>query len=121
MLYRGYDHKQKFNVALKSFPFPTNQMHNDFLCALFLITADNRLWQRAKRSITFNHIDFSKIILTGLGINGYTLCKCAEDLYSGTSYAELTDIGDSEIIDRKIYSVIKSALQMKRDGMRAIK
>ena len=95
-------------------------MNENFLAALFLLTSDNKLWNRAKHAVSVNQIDFKDINVVGIGLNGYALCKTAEDLYRGTANIDLGDLGDPEIIEGKIFSVIQSALEIRRDGVCAL-
>ena len=86
MFYRGSDHKRLYAAVLKDLRKPIYQMTPEFLSALFLLTADNKLWNQSKNAIRMNEIEFTKIHLAGTSADGYTLCKTAQDLYEGTSH-----------------------------------
>ena len=95
---------QKFCTIVKCLNCPVYQLNENFLAALFLLTSDNKLWNRAKHAVSVNQIDFKDINVVGIGLNGYALCKTAEDLYRGTTNVDLGDLGDPEIIEGKIFS-----------------
>lgn len=121
MFYRSTEHKAKFAAMLKNLHKPIYQMTPEFLSALFLLSSDNKLWNRAKYSYTMNRIDFDKINVKGIDPDGYTLCKIAQDLYEDTCHIDFSDLGDSGVINNKIFSLIKSALAIRRDGCCALK
>jgi len=121
MFYRSNEHKRLYALTLKYLHKPIYQMTPEFLSALFLLTSDNKLWNRAKHAVKMNELDFSKFNLTGINTDGYTLCKTAQDLFEGTCHIDFYDLGDSEAINNKIFGLIKSALQIKRDGCCALK
>ena len=121
MFYRGSDHKRLYAAVLKDLRKPIYQMTPEFLSALFLLTADNKLWNRSKNAIRMNEIEFTKIHLAGTNTDGYILCKTAQDLYEGSSHIDFSDLGDSGVINNKIFGLIKSALNIKRDGCCALK
>ncbi|HPE95896.1 MAG TPA: hypothetical protein PLT66_07520, partial [Bacillota bacterium] len=118
--YRGTDHKRLYASALKDLHKPICQMTPEFLSALFLLTSDNKLWNRAKTAVRMNVIDFEKIHLAGISTDGYTLCKSAQDLYEGTCHIDFSDLGNADVINNKVFGLIKSALQIKRDGCCAL-
>ena len=96
-------------------------MTPEFLSALFLLTSDNKLWNRAKHFVRMNTLDFEKIKLAGINTDGYTLCKSAQDLFEGTNHIDFSDLSNSGVINNKIFGLVKSALQIKRDGCCALK
>ena len=128
MNYRGTDHKRLYAAALQDLHKPyanavrvAIKMTPEFLSALFLLTSDNKLWNRAKHSVRMNTLDFETIKLAGINTDGYTLCKSAQDLFEGSSHIDFSDLGDAGLINNKIFGLIKSALQIKRDGCCALK
>ncbi|NMP37196.1 MAG: hypothetical protein GX051_03600 [Clostridiales bacterium] len=121
MFYRSNEHKRLYAMTLKDLHKPIYQMTPEFLSALFLLTSDNKLWNRAKHAVKMNELDFSKFNFIGINTDGYTLCKTAQDLFEGTCHIDFYDLGDSEAINNKIFGLIKSALQIKRDGCCALK
>lgn len=96
-------------------------MTPEFLSAIFLLTSYNKLWNRSKHAVKMNELDFSKINIAGINTDGYTLCKSAQDLYEGTCHIDFSDLGDLDVINNKIFGLIKSALAIKRNGCCALK
>ena len=73
MNYRGQSHKEMFNLAIK------NRKTSSFryLSAVYLLTADKKLWSRSKKAVTANSVDFSKINSAKLEPQSYTLLTAA--------------------------------------------
>lgn len=120
MFYRGEVHRRRFCAAAERLGCPVFQLDEGFLAALFLLTSDHVLWNRAKNAVGVNRIDFRNIKLAGIGLNCYALYKTAEDLYKGTANVDLGDLGNTEIIGSKIFPVIQSALAIRRGGVCAL-
>jgi hypothetical protein len=117
MLYRGDDHKELFEKAIAV----KNIQSAAFLSALYLLTADNRLWSRAKCFINGTAIDFNAIRLGDISVETYALFMAAKDLYSGTKHIIISDLADKEIIGHKIFAVICNAMTFRRYGLIALK
>ena len=71
------------------------------MSALYLLTADLKLWNVARRYMEGNSIHFSKIKLCGIHPDGYTLFCGAKDLYLGTKHLSVGDLSDPELITHK--------------------
>jgi len=121
MFYRGHEHKRIFLETLKELYKPVYQMTPEFLSALFLLTSNNKLWHRVKNAVSMNVVEFEKINIRKINIDGYTLCKLAQDLYEGTSHVDFANVSNPDIVSDKLFNLIKSALQIKRNGCCAFK
>lgn len=121
MNYQSTEHKAKYASILKDIHKPIYQMTPEFLSALFLLSSNNKLWGRSKNAVIMNEIDFTKIHIAGINTDGYTLIKIAQDLFEDTCHIDFNDLGNTEVINNKIFRLIKSALQIKRDGCCALK
>lgn len=96
MSYRNEKHKAVFEEI-------TAKMDkNNFalLSALYLLTADHRLWKIMKHHTQKNEVDFQHVSLKGIHENGYILYCVAKDLYLGTKHLSVSDLSDTERTDR---------------------
>ena len=67
--------------------------------ALYLLTADSRLWAAARPAVSKTGIDFAAIRPKDISTEAYVLYRAAQDIYEGTRY-----IGAAELVDRKLAS-----------------
>jgi hypothetical protein len=117
MIYRGDDHKALFEKAITV----RNIQSAAFLAALYLLTADNRLWSKAKHFVSGTAVDFSTIRIGDGSVEAYALFMAAKDLYSGTKHITISDLADKVIIGHKIFAVICNAMTFRRYGLAALK
>ncbi len=121
MIFRGNEHKVIYTSFIKKINKPIYQISSDFLSALYLLTSYTKLWNKAKLAFESQRIDFTKICLKNTNPDCYVLCKAAQDLYEGTSHINFLDLADSEDISEKIYKLILNAIDIKRNGVCALK
>lgn len=90
------------------------------MAALYLLTADLKLWNAVKRCVVKNDIQFRCVHLHGSTENGYTLYCAAKDLYLGTKNLSICDLADAELIPPKIFGLVCNAMAIRRFGLGAI-
>ena len=71
------------------------------MAALYLLTADLRLWNLSKRHVGKIEINFADIRLKNIHENGYALFCCAKDLCLGTKHLTVADLADTDLIPPK--------------------
>ena len=96
-----------------------NSANYRLISAIYLLTADYKLWKCTRKYIAKNKITFDNISLNGISINGYTLFCCAKDLYCGTKHLTIADITDRNLITQKQFELIHSAMMIRRFGLEA--
>lgn len=111
--FRNEKHRTLFLSSLRRM----NKKDKAAMSALYLLTADNRLWQTAKRYICGNRIPLRKMRLRAVSEDSYTLFCCAKDLLYGTNYLTVSDLGDRELISPRILKVIYNAVAIRRLGI----
>lgn len=94
-----------------------NKRDKATMSALYLLTADYRLWQTAKRYICGNRIPMKKMRLRAVSEESYTLFCCAKDLLYGTDYLTVSDLADAELISPTVYKIIRNAISIRRFGI----
>jgi len=113
MNYRGQDHKAMFTLATKN---KTNSAVR-YLAAIYLLTADKKLWSISKKAVSTNGVDFSKITSAGLNPEAYTLLMTAKDFYTDTGNLSAADLVNKEIVSAKVFAVICTAMSICRYGL----
>jgi len=120
MIFRGKEHKRTFKSNLDYHSKCNENLSNDFLVVIYLLTADNKLWFIVDKHVKPAGINFSNVSLKGINIDGYTLFRAAQDIYTGTTFLAVSDLANKKIVSPKIYDIIQTALLIRRNGMRLI-
>ena len=71
---------------------------NDLLAAVYLLTADRRLWWDAEGYVRNCEIRFDELRHRKSSNNAYVLLCAAKDLYLGTQHFSVTELADSSLI-----------------------
>ena len=117
MHFRSTEHKQIFMTLVRR---KTNPCPNEYLSALYLITADAALWYAAKEKITNTRIPIRDIDLSGVGASGYTFAKIAEDILRGTTNVTIKDLCDKYVISEKNLKLVTEAIHICRGGYQVL-
>lgn len=89
--------------------------------ALYLLTADRELWNRAKHHITADGIHFGGMNINGCSTDEYALFCAAKDLYHCTRHITISDLADPTVINGKLFRLICNAMTIARYGTKALK
>ncbi len=98
-----------------------NKKNYALMAALYLLTADHRLWMAAGGAVSRNAVSFDKIRLQNSTENAYTLYCTAKDLYLGTKNLTIRDLADTQLIPPKLFGIICNAMAVRRFGLGAVK
>ena len=90
-----------------------NRSNYALLAALYLLTADSRLWNQVKDCVQHNQILFDQMKPKNHSTNSYTLFSVAKDL-------SLCDLADTELIPPKVFAIICNSMALYRLGLDAI-
>jgi len=115
--YRNDKHKAVFEEITAKM----DKQNYALLSALYLLTADYRLWKIMKHHVQKNAVDFAGVSLKGIHENGYTLYCVAKDLYLGTKHLSVSDLADTELIRPQIFMLVCNAMAVRRFGMKAVR
>ena len=117
MYFRNIFHKRNFLSRVKK----NNVKHrNEYLAVLYLVTADSSLWKMAKKEIYKDKIHLSKMSICGISTVGYTLLKVALDIQEKSSNISINNLCDKYLIPKDVYQLVLTAVQIGRDGYKAI-
>lgn len=87
-----------------------------YLAVLFLITADDRLWDSAKGNIYLDCFDFNRMNLNGINTDGYALYQTARTILLGKEYIRMNEIADKDLIGEDIFKAIINAILISKYG-----
>lgn len=113
MTYKSQQHKTTFEKAVKK----KDKSNRALIAAMYLLTADSRLWQIMQHHIEQNRIDFDSVKLNVITENAYTLYCAAKDMYFNTDFLSISDIADTSLISPKIFELICTAVKIRRAGL----
>lgn len=116
MDFRNEKHRTAFVEAVAKL----DKKNYALMAALYLLTADHRLWMTAKQALQRNKIRFDRIRLQNSTENGYTLFCAAKDLCLGTKNLTIRDLADTELIPPKLFGIICNAMAIRRFGLGAV-
>lgn len=116
MEFKNERHQAVFTEAVQGM----NRNDKALMSALYLLTADGKLWSASKRHIRKNEIDLKRIVLRNSTEASYTLFCCAKDLAIGTKHLSISDLSDTDLIPPMLFGVICNAMAIRRYGLGAI-
>ena len=117
MQYKNEKHRLDFEEAIRK----KDKKDYAMMAALYLLTADLRLWNLARKHVGKIEINFADIRLKKIHENGYALFCCAKDLCLGTKHLTVADLADTDLIPPKLFELICNAMAIRRFGLGAIK
>jgi len=113
MYYKNKTHQIIFEEQVNGNPC---KCPNEYLAALYLLTADRDLWRAAKYEIERKVIDFSKIRPKEYTTNNYTVFIVAKDIYDGETHITLKGICDRYLVSDKQFDLFVTAIHICRLG-----
>lgn len=113
MYYIGKAHRHRFERAVKKNP---HKCAKEYLAVLYLLSADYDLWLDTLGVMNDKAIKFSAYKHQDLTVEQYALFRAAQDIYTGSMYINLQDLGDRYSISEKIFEAILVALRIARRG-----
>ena len=114
------EHKKRFQEVLKDSNWPLLSSDNGFGAAIYLLSADAFLWDRAKGFITEETIAYNKIRIHGVGLDGYALFCAAKEVCGGSVHLTLSELGDRELISDPLFEVLLNGMLISRYGLTAV-
>lgn len=117
MTYINEKHRARFTLAAKN----VHRENYALLSALYLLTADPRLWSCCKHHINNGCVFFENIKLNNCSERAYTLYCAAKDLTLGTKHLTVSDLSDADLVPPMLFRTICNAMAIRRFGLAAIK
>ena len=117
MPYINEKHRARFELAARN----VHRENYALLSALYLLTADQRLWSCCKHHINNDCVFFENIRLNNCTERAYTLYCAAKDLTLGTKHLTVSDLSDSDLVPPMLFRTICNAMAIRRFGLAAIR
>lgn len=110
-------HRKNFTgyISPKNTDYYSNR--NEFIAAVFLLSADKLLWERSKSAFTSYSVNFGLIDLSGISTEGYALYKAARTVYNGDSDISLSELCDWTLLDDPTALTIFAGVMLRRNGI----
>ena len=109
-------HRQRMRTLQKRMGRHRSRDTPAYFAAMYLLTANGELYQRAANCFFRSGIDFSFATLRGMTPHDYTLFSAARDIYEDHSGVTLADLSNSTVVDTLAFSLISNALLIVRYG-----
>ena len=114
------EHKKRFQEALKDSGWPLLSSDNGFGAAIYLLSADAFLWDRAKGFITEKAIAYNKIRIHGVDLDGYALFCAAKEVCGSSVHLTLSELGDRDLISDTLFEVLLNGILISRHGLETV-
>lgn len=120
MRFKNYHHRKNFTefISPKNSNYYSNR--NEFIAAVFLLSADKLLWERSKSAIASYAVNFDMIDLSGISTEGYAFYKAARTVYDGKSDVSLSELCDWTLIDDPTMLTIFAGVMLHRNGIKML-
>lgn len=116
MIFKNGRHQAAFWTAIER----VGQRDYGLLAALYLMTADSRLRSVVERRTPGGQFLLEPFQIPDCTESTYTLSCAAKDLYLGTKYLTIDDLGDAKLIPPELFTLICNAMAVRRYGLRAL-
>ena len=90
---------------------------NEYVAAVFLLSADRFLWKKARGALTGYSVNFKSLDIAGISTEGYALFTAAKAVYHGSADISINELGDVNLIDDSIVMTIFAGIMLFRNGI----
>ena len=115
MIFRNDNHGVLFEKEIRYHKGCSRKM----TAALFLLTADSRLWHQAENHIGTNEIDIAAIKPRRLDAMAYVCFAVAKDIITGSKTVSITELADASMLSPRYFLVIQTAMLIRGYGLSA--
>ena len=115
MVFRNDNHGVLFEKEIRYHKGCSRKM----TAALFLLTADSRLWHQAENHIGTNEIDITAIKPRRLDAMAYVCFAVAKDIITGSKTVSITELADASMLSPRYFLVIQTAMLIRGYGLSA--
>ena len=115
MIFRNDNHGVLFEKEIRYHKGCSRKM----TAALFLLTADSRLWHQAENHIGTNEIDIAAIKPRRLDAMAYVCFAVAKDIITGSKTVSVTELANSSMLSPRYFLVIQTAMLIRGYGLNA--
>ena len=112
MIFRNDNHGVLFEKEIRYHKGCSRKM----TAALYLLTADSRLWHQAENHIGTNEIDIAAIKPRRLDAMAYVCFAVAKDIITGSKTVSVTELANSSMLSPRYFLVIQTAMLIRGMG-----
>ena len=116
-MFRSGQHKKRFREICGNGDYVSLCADHGRAAALFLLSADTFLWDRAKTCITKDGIRYKEMAVHGIEPDGYALLCAAKEMCGGRPGLSLSELGNPELISDRLLQVILTGILISRHGI----
>ena len=110
-------HRKTFTEFITANVHNPYSSRNEYVAAVFLLSADKFLWKRARSALTGYSVNFKSLDIMGISTEGYALFTAAIAVYHGGADISLNELCDVNLIDNSTVMTIFAGVMLFRDGI----
>ena len=115
-LFLNNNHKERFYDVHHKQDIEVWERSANYLAVIFILTADEVLWDISEHAVYLNGFDFSQIHLRQISTEGYALYQTAKTISTGKEYIRISEIADRELINDRAFKIIINASLIAKYG-----
>lgn len=120
VIFRDMKHRKDFYSLLMGNKEKSLCHTAGYAAAVFLLSADEMLWEKVDKNVLDTGIYFERIRLGGVTLEQYILFHAAKDVYIGTKHIRLSELTDRELIPDEIFRLIVNAFVIEKCGVEIV-
>lgn len=121
IIFHSLEHRKNFYSLLLGKRAKTLQHTPNYAAAVFLLSADEKLWEIVSKNVLDTGIYFDRVKLGGVTLEQYILFHAAKDVYYGTKHIRLSELTDRELIPDEILRLVVNAFVIEKCGVEIVK
>lgn len=121
MMFGDMRHRKEFYSLLRGRRAGTLHDSPGYAAAVFLLSADEFLWERVRQNVLDTGIYFDRVRLGGVTLEQYILFHAAKDVHNGTKHIRLSELTDRELVPDGILRLIINAFVIEKCGVEVIR
>ena len=117
MFFKSEKHRRRFRALMRCGLYPGLVTESGFAAAVFLLSSEEKLWEKAGPFVQEPTIDYSRFRLRGADLDSYATFCVAKELCTGKPYVSLSELGDPELFHDGLLRLIIHAVLISRHGI----
>ena len=110
-------HRKTFTEFITANVHNPDSSRNEYVAAVFLLSADKFLWKRARSALTGYSVNFKSLDIMGISTEGYALFTAAKAVYHSGADISLNELCDANLIDDSTVMTIFAGVMLFGDGI----
>lgn len=117
MFFKSEEHRRRFRALMRCGLYPGLVTEPGFAAAVFLLSSEEKLWEKAGPFVQERTIDYRRFRLRGADLDSYATFCVAKELCTGKPYVSLSELGDPELFHDGLLRLIIHAVLISRHGI----